>query len=102
MQNKVCNILLTGLIPNVTPDYIPNISELARLFWRHCNGSKTGKTNEEVDEKITTMMKVRIAHLRLATVVNFLDSDARHVSQWDQIDTRLELLRQQPANYTKQ
>ncbi|KNZ55272.1 hypothetical protein VP01_2723g2 [Puccinia sorghi] len=50
---------------------------------------------------ITVMLKVRIAHLRLATVANFLDSKSRHVSQWDQIDSQLELLRQQPANYTK-
>ncbi|KNZ48168.1 hypothetical protein VP01_5861g2 [Puccinia sorghi] len=73
VRNKVRNILLTGLILNVSPDYIPNITEHARPFWRHCNGSKTGKTNNQVDDKITVMLKVCIAHLRLATVANFLD-----------------------------
>ncbi|KNZ47932.1 hypothetical protein VP01_6037g1 [Puccinia sorghi] len=47
-------------------------------------------------------LKVRIVHLWLATVANFLDPKSRHVSQWDQIDSRLDLLRQQPTNYTKQ
>ncbi|KNZ47486.1 uncharacterized protein VP01_6369g1 [Puccinia sorghi] len=57
VQNKVRNILLTGLISNVSPDYIPNITELSQLFWRHCNGIKTGKTTDQVDDKITVMLK---------------------------------------------
>ncbi|KNZ61564.1 hypothetical protein VP01_1384g5 [Puccinia sorghi] len=81
--------------------HIPNITELSRLIWRHCNGSKTGKTDDQVDDKITVMLKVHIVHLRLPTVANFLDPKSRHVSQWDQIDSLLDLLRQQPANYTK-
>ncbi|KNZ60183.1 hypothetical protein VP01_159g2 [Puccinia sorghi] len=66
-----------------------------------CKTNKTGKNNDQVDDKITVMLKVHITHLRLATVANFLDSKSRHVSQWDQIDLQLELLRQQLANYTK-
>jgi hypothetical protein len=101
VQNKIRNILLTGVVDSVSPNYIPNIKELSQLFWKHCKGGKTGLTPEEVDEQVTPMLKVRIVHLRLVTMVNYLDVHARSVSQWDHVDADLQYLRSQGTAFVK-
>ena len=101
VRNKARNVLLTGLISSVSPTYIPNLPELCRIFWKHCRGTKTGYTDDTINETIDTLTKIRIGYLRLATVVNFLDLDSRNVSQWDQIDSQLDRMRQEVPDYEK-
>ena len=63
--------------------------------------SSTGESDEEVNSHLTVYMMVRFAYLRLANLVNFLDSDSRNVSQWDQIDARLaDVAKINDVNYT--
>jgi hypothetical protein len=101
VRNKIRNILLTGVVNTVSPNYVPNITELSRLLWKHCKGSKTGLTASEVDNQITPMLKIRIVHLRLVTMVNYLDVHARSASQWDHVDADLQYLRSQGTTFVK-
>ncbi|EFP82339.2 uncharacterized protein PGTG_08295 [Puccinia graminis f. sp. tritici CRL 75-36-700-3] len=104
VRHKVRNVLLTGIVTGDAPAPIkvPDIQELSRLVWKHL--MTTGRSNplseSEIDTRINVFLKVRIAYLRLATLVNYLDPACRNISQWDQIDAQLVASRAHPINYT--
>ncbi|KAA1134478.1 hypothetical protein PGTUg99_001699 [Puccinia graminis f. sp. tritici] len=105
VRNKTRNILLWGIIPNpkAKPEDqgIPNIHKLARMLWRHFTGNKCAKSDAQVDEELGPALKVRFAYMRLATIKNYMDPNARNTSQWDTIDAQLLANRMEPSDYTK-
>ncbi|KAI7943562.1 hypothetical protein MJO28_011090 [Puccinia striiformis f. sp. tritici] len=80
---------------------IPDIDKLSRLLWRHLTGNKSSKSNTQIDKLLTPEIKVRFAFLRLATIENLLDGNARNHSQWLEIDSLLAALRGQSHEYIK-
>ncbi|KNE93253.1 hypothetical protein PSTG_13365 [Puccinia striiformis f. sp. tritici PST-78] len=82
VHNKARNVILAGMVEQQTKvkvPGIPDINKLSRLLWRH----------------------VRFAFLRLATIENLLDGNARNHSQWLEIDSLLAALCGQSHEYFK-
>ncbi|KAH9451918.1 hypothetical protein Pst134EA_025855 [Puccinia striiformis f. sp. tritici] len=52
-------------------------------------GSQSGMTDRQIDKRVDGFLLVRIAYLRLSTLINHLSTQQRHISQWEQIDFRL-------------
>ncbi|KAA1125070.1 hypothetical protein PGTUg99_004696 [Puccinia graminis f. sp. tritici] len=105
VRNKTRNVLLWGIIPNpkAKPEDqgIPNIHKLSRMLWRHFTGNKCATSDAQVDEELGPALKVRFAYMRLATIENYMDPNARNTSQWDTIDAQLLANRMEPSDYTK-
>ncbi|KAA1128586.1 hypothetical protein PGTUg99_007712 [Puccinia graminis f. sp. tritici] len=105
VRNKTQNVLLWGIIPNpkAKPEDqgIPNIHKLSRMLWRHLTGNKCATSDAQVDEELGPALKVRFAYMRLATIENYMDPNARNTSQWDTIDAQLLTNRMEPSDYTK-
>ncbi|KAA1078752.1 hypothetical protein PGTUg99_009178 [Puccinia graminis f. sp. tritici] len=102
VRHKLRNVLMTGIVPNGEPTLpnIPNIKNLSRLVWRHLFPIHEQSSNAIVDREVGGLLRIRIAYLRLATLVNYYAVGARHISQWHQIDTRLRAHRALTNNFT--
>ncbi|POW19702.1 hypothetical protein PSHT_04329 [Puccinia striiformis] len=104
VRNKARNVILAGMVEQQTKvkvPGIPDIDKLSRLLWRHLTGNKSSKSNTQIDKLLTPEIKVRFAFLRLATIENLLDGNARNHSQWLEIDSLLAALRGQSHEYIK-
>ncbi|KAI7939990.1 hypothetical protein MJO28_013642 [Puccinia striiformis f. sp. tritici] len=102
LRHKVRNILLTGIVAvgDSNPGVIPTVRELARLLWKHLMGSQSGMTDRQIDKRVDGFLLVRIAYLRLSTLINHLSTQQRHISQWEQIDFRLLLMHNFPVLFS--
>ncbi|KAA1081232.1 hypothetical protein PGT21_026472 [Puccinia graminis f. sp. tritici] len=102
VRHKLRNVLMTGIVPNGEPSLpnIPNIKNLSRLVWRHLFPIHEQSSNAIVDREVGGLLRIRIAYLRLATLVNYYAVGSRHISQWHQIDTRLRAHRALTNNFT--
>ncbi|KAA1112056.1 hypothetical protein PGT21_021325 [Puccinia graminis f. sp. tritici] len=102
VRHKLRNVLMTGIVPHGEPSLpnIPNIKNLSRLVWRHLFPIHEQSSNAIVDREVGGLLRIRIAYLRLATLVNYYAVGSRHISQWHQIDTRLRAHRALTNNFT--
>ncbi|KAA1132179.1 hypothetical protein PGTUg99_000126 [Puccinia graminis f. sp. tritici] len=73
VRHKLRNVLMTGIVPNGEPSLpnIPNIKNLSRLVWRHLFPIHEQSSNAIVDREVGGLLRIRIAYLRLATLVNY-------------------------------
>jgi hypothetical protein len=104
VQHKARNVLLAGMRPNETPEYVPSLDELSRLLWRHFMGGNDTMSDKQIDGILQPrpLLRTWFAFLRMATIANHVTDTSRYVSQWDEIDRRLLQMRELPVNYTKQ
>ncbi|WAR57756.1 hypothetical protein PtB15_8B809 [Puccinia triticina] len=68
---------------------LPNLVNLARLVWAKLNSGTTTLTPSQIDRLFGPAARIRLAHIRLATIMNASDPQDQNISQWDQIDTTL-------------
>ncbi|OAV99403.1 hypothetical protein PTTG_04540 [Puccinia triticina 1-1 BBBD Race 1] len=104
LRDKVRNVLLTGFIATVASEptlpKIPNIVNLSRLLWAKLNPGPTSLTPAKIDEIFGWQGRIRLVHLRLATLVNYFDTRSGCISPWDQIDSTLQSYRARTPQFT--
>lgn len=102
VRHKARNVLLTGIIKNSSRDYIPPITELSRLLWRHfMDGNKT-ESDDDIDKKLAPLplLRTRFVFMRMETLHHYIDP-SHSLSQWDRMDARLLELRRRPVQFTQ-
>jgi hypothetical protein len=74
VRHKARNVLLTGIIKNSSRDYIPPITELSRLLWRHFMDGNKAESDKDIDKKLAPLplLLTRFVFMQMETLHHYI------------------------------
>jgi hypothetical protein len=103
VRGQVRDLLLYNIVDQggeyMRTALVPTINELALFIYRALDASEASKSDQDIKEKISTLLRGQLAHLRIQTVKQFIHLENIRKSQLDIIDGQLQQLKALGSDY---